>query len=174
MSSLKHLGVLVSALLVGTAAMAAPVLTNIYACVNNSTGAVRIVASTSFCVAGETGMSWALVGPTGPTGATGPAGATGSQGPTGPTGVTGSAGSQGPAGANGTTGPDGATGPEGPAGPGGQGLAETRAALLQWYSTTYPVGGAPEGVAFDGANIWVTNINAVTKMLATTGAVVGT
>jgi len=46
--------------------MAAPVSTNIYACVNSTTGAVRIVASTSLCVAGETGVSWALTGPTGP------------------------------------------------------------------------------------------------------------
>ena len=45
--------------------MAAPVSTNISACVNSTTGAVRIVASTSLCVAGETGMAWALVGPTG-------------------------------------------------------------------------------------------------------------
>jgi DNA-binding beta-propeller fold protein YncE len=55
-------------------------------------------------------------------------------------------------------------------------LAETRAALLQWYSTTYPVGGAPEGVAFDGTNIWVAiyGSNNVTKLLASSGAVVGT
>jgi len=34
----------------------------------------------------------------------------------------------------------------------------------------------PEGMAFDGANIWVTNYygNSVTKLLASTGAVLGT
>jgi len=55
-------------------------------------------------------------------------------------------------------------------------LAEIRAALLQWYSATYPVGSAPAGVAFDGTNIWVTNSGSgsVTKLLASTGAVVGT
>jgi DNA-binding beta-propeller fold protein YncE len=55
-------------------------------------------------------------------------------------------------------------------------LAETRAALLQWYPTTYPVGSNPYGVAFDGSNIWVTNFgsNTVTKLLASGGALVGT
>jgi len=96
MSARKSLVVLVSSFLVGTAAMAAPVSTNVSACVNSTTGAVRIVASTSLCVAGESGMSWALVGPTGATGPQGPKGATGPQGPTGPTGATGAAGSSGP------------------------------------------------------------------------------
>jgi len=82
--------------------MAAPASTNITACVSSTNGAVRIVASTSLCVAGETGMSWALVGPTGPAGpagaagATGNTGATGPQGPAGPAGATGAAGSSGP------------------------------------------------------------------------------
>ncbi|MGD0682526.1 MAG: hypothetical protein ABR990_10775 [Terracidiphilus sp.] len=95
MSALKTLAICVFSLLVGTAAMAAPASTNVYACVNSTTGAVRIVASTSLCVAGETGMSWALVGPTGPAG---PAGATG---PNGPTGATGPQGPAGPAGSSG-------------------------------------------------------------------------
>ena len=107
MSTCKSLAVLVSSFLVGTAAMAAPVSTNVSACVNSTTGAVRIVASTSLCVAGETGMSWALVGPTGPTGpagATGPHGSTGATGPQGPAGPTGSAGPAGPAGPAGSSG----------------------------------------------------------------------
>jgi hypothetical protein len=67
-------------------------------------------------------------------------------------------------------------GAAGPAGAGGPGLAEIRAALLQWYPAMYGVGLAPEGVAFDGSNIWVANHdgNSVTKLLASTGAVVGT
>ena len=60
--------------------MAAPASTNIDACVNSSTGTVRIVASTSLCVAGETGLTWALSGATGPQGPTGPAGAAGATG----------------------------------------------------------------------------------------------
>lgn len=43
-------------------------------------------------------------------------------------------------------------------------------------TTSYPVGSAPFGIAFDGANIWVTNTESstVTKLVASTGATVGT
>ena len=125
MSSLKCLGVLGFSLIATTAATAAPVSTMIAACVNTSTGAVRIVSSTSLCVAGETGTTWAVVGPTGPAGPAGPtgaAGASGAQGATGPAGAAGPAGSTGatgPAGPSGPTGATGATGPAGPAGPTG-------------------------------------------------------
>ena len=111
MFSLKRLGVFSCLLFVAAAAMAAPVSTNISACVNTTTGAVRIVGSTSLCVAGETGMAWALVGATGTQGPAGPAGAQGLAGP---------AGSQGPAGATGQTGPAGVAGPAGPTGASGQ------------------------------------------------------
>jgi hypothetical protein len=146
MSSLKYFGILAASLIASTAAMAAPVSTNISACVNSSTGAVRIVALTSLCVAGEVGISWALVGPTGITGPQGPAGtpgatgasgpqglpgaigtagATGAQGPiglTGPQGVVGTPGAQGPIGLTGPPGATGAIGPQGAAGtPGAQG-----------------------------------------------------
>lgn len=115
----KCFAVVVFLFLVGTAAMAAPVSTNVSACVNVTTGAVRIVASTSLCVAGESGTSWALVGPVGATGAQGPAGATGA------TGAPGAAGAQGPAGAIGPAGPAGPTGPTGPPGSYGTGAAPT-------------------------------------------------
>ena len=41
---------------------------------------------------------------------------------------------------------------------------------------TYTVGSNPQGIAFDGVNIWVANSgsSSVTKMLASTGATVGT
>lgn len=56
--------------------------------------------------------------------------------------------------------------------------AAINAALRRWYSKTYSVGGGinPYEVAFDGSNIWVTNIssNNVTKISASTGAVLGT
>jgi hypothetical protein len=128
MSSLKFLGGLFCSLLLGTAAMAAPISTQVSACVNSTTGVVRIVSSTALCVAGETGMTWALVGPTGiqgpagPVGATGPAGATGAAGPIGPAGAMGATGPIGPAGATGAAGPigpSGATGAVGPIGPAG-------------------------------------------------------
>jgi YVTN family beta-propeller protein len=68
------------------------------------------------------------------------------------------------------------SGCSGAQGPGGPGLRETRAALLQWYNKTYTVGSGPVGVAFDGSNIWVANqgSNTVTKLVASTGTVVGT
>jgi hypothetical protein len=117
--------------------------------------------------------NWQLVaasgatGPAGPTGAQGPTGATGPQGPIGTTGATGAAGPQGPI---------GATGPQGPQGPAGASPAAMNAALLRWYSQSYSVGTQPYGMAFDGTNIWVANngSNNVTKLLASSGAVVGT
>ena len=41
---------------------------------------------------------------------------------------------------------------------------------------TYPVGSNPQGLAFDGANIWVPNLvsNTLTKPQASTGAVLAT
>jgi len=116
MSSLKCVTALGLSLIAGSAAMAAPASTAIAACVNTTTGAVRIVSSLSLCVAGETGITWALAGPTGPAGPAGPAGAAGAQGPAGPAGSTGPAGAAGPAGATGPAGPAGAQGPAGPAG----------------------------------------------------------
>jgi hypothetical protein len=99
-----------------------------YACVNNSTGDITIVGSTTTCASGSHKIQWNEEGPTGPTGpkgATGPAGAkgaTGATGPAGPAGAKGATGATGPAGpagakgATGATGPAGATGPQGRAG----------------------------------------------------------
>ena len=53
-------------------------------------------------------------------------------------------------------------------------------AVLHWYpanlTTTSTVGTEPDGMAFDGANIWVANLgsNNVTKLQASTGKVLGT
>src|SRR5579864_4684130 len=53
-------------------------------------------------------------------------------------------------------------------------------ALLHWNKTnqppSFPVGGGPEGVAFDGSSIWVANsfTNSVTKLAANDGTVLGT
>src|SRR5215467_1179657 len=53
-------------------------------------------------------------------------------------------------------------------------------ALLRWYDAntvnTIPTGGSPNGIAFDGANIWLVNgpPNSVTKLRANDGAVLGT
>src|SRR5260370_1468268 len=53
-------------------------------------------------------------------------------------------------------------------------------AIRRWYpanqTPTFNVGNHPNTVAFDGANIWVTNAsdNTVTKLAANNGAVLGT
>jgi len=94
----------------------------IFACVNNNTGAVRIVAQGVACRTPESLVTWNVVGPQGPPGPTGPAGALGPpgpQGPAGPAGAQGSAGQQGPAGPQGMRGEPGERGPFGPAGPPG-------------------------------------------------------
>ena len=71
----------------------------IFACVNATSGAVRIVAQGVACRTPETLVTWNVVGPQGPPGPAGPAGALGPpgpQGPAGPAGAQGSAGQQGP------------------------------------------------------------------------------
>jgi hypothetical protein len=53
-------------------------------------------------------------------------------------------------------------------------------ALLRWYGANtvnnIPTGGSPNGIAFDGANVWVVNgpPNSVTKLRANDGTVLGT
>lgn len=121
-----------------------------------------------------------LPGATGATGMQGLPGLNGAQGIQGLPGVNGAQGPQGLPGlpgATGATGPQGIPGPQGPAGPsGGVSAGVMNAALLRWYSQTYPVTSNPYGVAFDGTNIWVANLytGTVTKVLASSGAVVGT
>jgi Collagen triple helix repeat (20 copies) len=74
----------------------------IFACVNNSSGTIHIVAQNASCANNESLLTWNVVGsqgPAGPAGAPGPVGATGPQGPAGATGPAGPAGPTGPAGA---------------------------------------------------------------------------
>jgi hypothetical protein len=96
----------------------------IFACVNATSGAVRIVAQGAACRTPESLVTWNVVGPQGPPGPAGPAGALGPpgpQGPAGPAGALGPPGPQGPAGADvlGPPGPQGPAGPPGPPGPKG-------------------------------------------------------
>jgi len=96
----------------------------IFACVSNNSGAVRIVAQGAACRTPESLVTWNVVGPQGPPGPAGPAGALGPpgpQGPAGPAGALGPPGPQGPAGAGalGSPGPQGPAGPPGPPGPKG-------------------------------------------------------
>src|SRR5215469_13258642 len=91
----------------------------IFACVNNNTGAVRIVAQGAACRTPESLVTWNVVGPQGPPGPAGAPGPPGPQGPAGPAGAQGGAGQQGPAGPQGVRGEPGERGPFGPAGPPG-------------------------------------------------------
>src|SRR6202050_4970186 len=106
MTSLKSLAVFASLLLSFHLSLLfagpANAQTVFFACVNNSTGAVQIVGSTTSCPSGSHKIQWNQTDPAGPagakgaTGATGPAGAKGATGATGPKGATGAAGPEGP------------------------------------------------------------------------------
>ena len=72
-----------------------PVAVTIFGCVNDSTGAVRIVSSNTVCKATEHKIHWNQVGPQGNQGNQGPRGPQGAQGSQGPQGLQGP---QGPAG----------------------------------------------------------------------------
>src|ERR1041385_4450425 len=80
----------------------------ISACVNDSSGEIKIVAASATCPNNWTLLQWNAQGATGsqgPTGATGPTGAAGTTGATGATGPSGAAGSAGASGSMGPTGP---------------------------------------------------------------------
>jgi hypothetical protein len=91
----------------------------------------------------------------------------GAAGPAGPIGATGPLDPAGPAGSSGPAVPAGAAGPPG--------LNTQAIALLKWYpvrsGVQFAVGNYPICLAFDGANIWVTNAgdNTVTKLRASDG-----
>ena len=66
------------------------------------------------------------------------------------------------------------------ASPGAPAANPLKVALLHWYkantTTSFTVGNLPDGIAFDGANIWTANFNdgTVSKLQANDGAVLGT
>jgi Collagen triple helix repeat (20 copies) len=102
----------------------------LFACVNNNSGTIKMVAPGTLCDNGATLFQWNVagaIGPQGPAGPQGPTGPAGPQGPTGPTGATGV----------GATGPMGPQGPQGlPGVPGFLGYSE--------YSCTFtgqPISG---------------------------------
>jgi hypothetical protein len=79
----------------------------IFACVTNSDGTLRIVAPNTTCRNSEHSLTWNVAGPQGPQGIQGLTGATG---PAGPQGIQGLTGATGPQGAMGNTGATGAPG----------------------------------------------------------------
>ena len=151
----------------------------IYACVNNSSGTLKIVSASDNCQGNWTALSWNQSGVAGATGAQGPkgdtgltgaqglkgdtglTGAQGLKGDTGLTGATGSQGIQGPAGATGSQGiqgPAGATGSQGIQGPAGAGATVTR--FDQSYSinagqNTRFTKYCPAGSQMTGGAAWV-------------------
>ena len=93
--------------------------TTYYACVNNSSGTIKMVRADGTCATNEQRIVWNQQGPQGLPGPAGPAGVDGAAGPAGAVGPAGPAGAEGPAGPPGPAGEDGAAGAEGPAGPAG-------------------------------------------------------
>jgi hypothetical protein len=89
------------ALACGLASIGSAHAQQIFACVNNSNGGVRVVAQNASCSNNERSLVWNVTGPAGPIGPAGPAGA---QGPAGPVGPVGPIGPQGPAGPQGVPG----------------------------------------------------------------------
>jgi hypothetical protein len=77
------------------------------ACVNNRSGAVRMVPAGAVCRRTESLVSWASSGPAGPAGLQGPAGPQGPDGPAGAKGPKGDTGAQGSSGNSGALGADG-------------------------------------------------------------------
>ena len=89
------------------ATVLAPTAGTVHACANKSNGALRAVAGSGSCKAGERALSWNVAGRAGENGRTGPVGPAGPQGSAGPPGAAGAvgpAGPQGPTGANATLG----------------------------------------------------------------------
>jgi len=81
------------------AAFAVATPSTIYACVNNSSGTIKVIDAVTACGTNEIKLEWNTAGPQGATGATGATGAPGPQGAPGPHGAVGPQGLQGPAGA---------------------------------------------------------------------------
>jgi hypothetical protein len=121
-----------------------PAVVTYYGCVNNTTGAIRIVSKATICKSTEHKINWNEVGPRGPQGPKGNQGNQGNPGPQGPRGPQGLQGPQGP------TGPTGPTGPQGPPGisvglssiNGSTGISSTKTLVAQ----TNPI--ATSGVYF--------------------------
>lgn len=65
-------------------------VTFIHACVNNRSGAIRIVSASTTCDVREASLDWGIQGPAGPQGPKGDTGDIGPMGPQGPQGESGS------------------------------------------------------------------------------------
>ena len=91
----------------------------IRACVQQTSGVLRLIGTAESCRPTETLVTWNVQGIQGPPGPEGPQGPQGVAGPQGPQGPQGDVGPQGPQGEVGPQGPQGETGPAGAVGPAG-------------------------------------------------------
>jgi hypothetical protein len=119
-------------------------------------------------------------GPQGERGEKGETGATGTQGPEGAQGPQGQIGPAGPQGQKGDTGAKGDPGPTGPSGSAPNKFDPTLVGLIRWdlllVNPAYTLPGGAAGAAFDGENLWVTNLSGgtVTKLRPSDGTILGT
>lgn len=113
--SLFGIGLVLALVLAGAATWAGAQSDDIvyYACVDNSSGKIKMIGPEDACAKNEQHAVWNSRGPAGPAG---PAGADGEDGASGPRGEQGPTGPIGPVGQPGTDGEDGAAGPEGQSG----------------------------------------------------------
>jgi len=150
------------------------------ACVDTKKGALRIVTPSTTCTSKETLLQWDSTGPPGAKGDKGDPGTPGAKGDKGDPGTPGAKGDKGDPGTPGAKGDKGDPGTPGakgdkgdPGTPGtsgapGVGLNPLQVGVLRWYDASqtsgldYAVGSSPDGVAFDGANIWVVNLGSTT------------
>jgi hypothetical protein len=75
-----------------------PAVVTFFGCVDNTTGAIRIVSKTTVCQSSEQKIHWNQKGPQGSQGPQGPQGQQGPRGPQGPQGLQGQQGQPGPPG----------------------------------------------------------------------------
>ena len=116
----------------------------IYACVNNSSGTIKVIGATGTCGTNEIKLVWNTQGPQGlqgPQGVPGPAGPQGPQGAAGVTGPHGPKGDPGEPGATGAQGPQGATGATGPQGPAGMAAPRTVKGIVMGDGTIFVASG---------------------------------
>jgi hypothetical protein len=85
----------------------------IHACVNNTSGEIKIIGANANCPNNYRALDWNIQGPIGPVGLVGPAGPVGPVGPVGPMGPQGLQGEQGSQGLPGQQGIQGIQGPAG-------------------------------------------------------------
>jgi len=85
----------------------------IHACVNNTSGEIKIIGANATCPNNSRALDWNIQGPAGQQGTQGQQGPMGPVGPVGPIGPQGLQGEQGPIGLVGPVGPVGPIGPQG-------------------------------------------------------------